>query len=99
MGWTYEMIDHRDEEVEEQRRPALLHLHLHRAAPLEGVAGADDEGKVVCSQLRVGGWRVGVGEAGRRQDGAALDARLEALLLEGEALQVGEVVAVSGALC
>ena len=60
------MIDHRDEEVEEQRRPALLHLHLHSPAALEGVAGADDESEVVGSQLGVGGGRVGVGVTGRR---------------------------------
>jgi hypothetical protein len=76
----------------------LLHLHLHRAAALEGVAGADDEGEVVGSQLGVGGWGVGVSEASGGEDGAALDAGLEALFLEGKALEVGEVVAVGGAL-
>lgn len=39
-----------------------------------------------------------VGEAGGREDGAALDAGLEALLHEGEALEVGERKAVGGAL-
>ena len=43
------MVDHSHEEVEEERRATLLHLHLHRAASLESVAGADDEGEVVCS--------------------------------------------------
>jgi len=41
---------------------------------------------------------VGVGEAGGGEDGAALDAGLEALLFEGEALEVGEGEAVGGAL-
>ncbi len=92
------MVDHRNKEVEEQRRSALLHLHLHSTAALESVAGADDECEIVCSQLGIGGWGVGVGEASRGQDGAALDAGLQALLLEGQALQVWKVVAVGGAL-
>lgn len=41
---------------------------------------------------------MGVGEAGGGEDGAALDAGLEALFLEGEALEVGEGEAVGGAL-
>ena len=76
------MIHHRHEEVEEERRSACLHLHLHRAAALEGVAATDDESEVVCAELGVAGRCVGVGVAGGGEDGAALDARLEALLLE-----------------
>ena len=97
-GVTHQMIDHRHEQIEEQRRPAPLHLHLHGAAALEGAAAADDEGEVVRAQLAVGGWRVGVGEARGRQDGAALHAGLEALFFERQALEVGEVVPVGGAL-
>ena len=63
---TYEMVDHGDEEVEEQCGASVFHLHLHRSASLECVARADDESEVVCSQLGVGGWCVGVGEASRR---------------------------------
>jgi hypothetical protein len=92
------MIDHRHEQVEEQRRPALLHLHLHRTTALEGRPAADDKGEVVRPQLAVRRRRVGVGEAGGGEDGAALHAGLEALLLEGQALQLGEVVGVGGAL-
>ena len=77
------MINHSNEKIEKQRRPSMLHLHLHRPASLEGVARADDESEVVRSQLGIGGGRVGVGEAGGRQDRAALDAGLEALLLQG----------------
>ena len=70
---THKMIDQSDEEVEEQRRPAGLHLHLHGAAALEGVAAADDERKVVRAQLGVAGGRVGVGKAGGGEDGTALN--------------------------
>lgn len=67
------MVHHGDEQIEEERRAALLHLHLHRAAALERVAAADDEGEVMCPQLGVGGRCVRVGVAGRREDGATLD--------------------------
>lgn len=95
---THQMIHHRNEQIKEQRRAALLHLHLHRAAALERVAAADDEREVVRAELRVRSGCVGVGVAGGGEDGAALDAGLEALLFEREALEFGEAVAVGGAL-
>lgn len=95
---THKMINHRHEQIEEQRRLASLHLHLHRAAALERGAAADNESEIVGTQLAVGCGRVGVGEAGRGEDGATLHAGLETLLFEGEALEVGEGVVVSGAL-
>lgn len=52
----------------------------------------------MCSQLGVRSGRVGVGVASRGEDGAALHARLKALLLEGETLEVWQCVAVGGAL-
>lgn len=69
------MVAEGDEEVEEELAAAVVHLELHGAAALEGAAAADDEGKVVGTQLgvRVGG--VGVGVAGGCEDGAALNAR------------------------
>ena len=73
---THQVIDHRDEQIKEERRPAPLHLHLHGAAALEGTAAADDEGEVVCAKLAVGRGRVGVGEAGGGKDGAALHSGL-----------------------
>ena len=57
------MIHHRDEQIEEQRGSALLHLHLHRSTALERATAADNESKVVRSELAIGGWRVCVGEA------------------------------------
>ena len=92
------MINHRDKQIEKQRRPAPLHLRLQRPAPLERGPAADDEREVVGAQLGVRGGRVRVGVAGRGEDGAALDARGEALFLEGEALEVREGVVVGGAL-
>lgn len=68
------MVAERDKEVKEERGAAVIHLQLHRAAPLEGASAADDEGEVVRPQLRVTIRRVGIGVSGRRQDGAALDA-------------------------
>lgn len=62
------------------------------------MSATDDKREVVRAQLRVAGRRVHVGEAGGGEDGAAGDAGLEALLLKGEALEFGEVVAGGGAL-
>lgn len=89
------MIDHGDEQVEEQRRATHLHLMLQGAAALESVPAADDESEVMRTQLRVAGRGIGVGVAGGGEDGAALDAGLQTLLLEGETLEVGQSETVS----
>lgn len=70
------MINQRNKKIKKQRCPSLLHLHLHRAATFERIATADDEREVVGTQLGVAGGRVGVGEAGGGEDGAALHAGL-----------------------
>lgn len=70
------MITQGDEQVKEELCAAVEHLQLHRAASFERAAAANDESEVVCSQLGVGVRRVVVRIASRRQDGAALDARL-----------------------
>lgn len=70
-----DVVAESDKEIKEEGRAAIVHLQLHSPAALKGVAGADDEGKVVSPQLGVCVGRVGVCVAGRRQDGAALDAR------------------------
>lgn len=95
---THQVVDHRHEEVEEQRRATVLHFHLHCARTLECVPASNDECKVVCSQLGVGGRSVGIGVASRGEDGAALHAGLEALFFEGETLEIWQCVAVSGTL-
>lgn len=92
------MIDHRHKQVKEQRTPTSLHLHLHCAATLECIATANDEREVVRSQLGIACGRVGVGKAGREEDGAALDPGLESLFFESQALEFGESVAMRGAL-
>lgn len=71
-----EVIAHGDKQIEEQRRPAVKHFHLHGAAALESAPAADDEGEVVSSQLGVVVGRVSVGVSGGGEDGAALDAGL-----------------------
>lgn len=63
------MVAKCDEEVKEQLTPPLSHLHLHGATSLECVSAPDDQGKVVCSQLAVSVWCVGVGVSRRGDDG------------------------------
>lgn len=92
------MINQRNKQIKKQRRPTLLHLHLHRTTAFERTATTNDEREVVRPQLGVASGRVGVGEAGGGEDGAALHAGLQALLFQREALEVGEVVALGGAL-
>lgn len=87
------MIDHGNEQVEEELA-AVLHLVLHCAAALKCVSGADDEREVVCTKLGVVVRSVGICVTGGGQDSRALDARLEALLLERKLLQFLESVLV-----
>ena len=75
-GDVVDMIAESDEQVEEEGSSAVVHLQLHGAAALEGAPAADDEGEVVGAQLRVGLGGVVVSVSSRRQDGAALNARL-----------------------
>ena len=72
-----------DKQVKEELAAAVEHLELHGAAALEGAAAADDEGEVVRPQLGVRVGSVGVGVAGRGEDGAGLDAGLCFRELEG----------------
>ena len=90
------VVAERDEEVKEHLRAALLHLHLHRAAPLEGLAAADDEREIVGAEPRVAGRRVRVRESCAAQDRRYVDAGLQALLAKSEALQVWQRVALRG---
>lgn len=85
------VIYHGNEQVEEQLT-TVLHLVLHRAAALEGVARTDDERKVVRTKLGVVVGCVGVGVTGRGQDGRALDARLQSLLAKSQLLQLLQTV-------
>jgi hypothetical protein len=91
-GKTYHMITHSDKQIKEQF-PALLHLQLHGATPLERVPAPDDQSEVVGSQLGIRVGCLGVCVAGRCEDRAHLDAGLEALFAEGESGEFWEVVA------
>jgi len=93
-----DMIAHRHEQIEEELGVALLHLHLHCAAALEGLAAADDECEVVCAEARVAGRRVRVGETCTAQYGRYVDAGLQALFPESKALQIGQREAQRGAV-
>ena len=90
------MVTHCDEKVKEQFTP-LLHLHLHRATPLESVSAADDEGKVVCSELGVSVGSMSICPSSRGEDGRYLDAGLKALFAESKAFQIVETIAVGSA--
>lgn len=93
------MITHRDEQIEpEAASIALLHLHLHGSAPLEDAARADDQGEVVGSQFAVALGGVGVGIAGRLQDGVAADPALQALLSQCQPLQLAQAVPIGCAV-
>jgi hypothetical protein len=85
------VVDHGNEKVKEEFT-AIFHFALHGAAALERLAGADDESKVVRTELRVVVGRVCVGVTGRGQDGGALDARLQSLLPESQLLQLVQTV-------
>lgn len=91
------MVHERDEQVEKELASSF-HLVLHGAAALERLPAADDEGEVVRAQVAVRVGRVGVGEARRRQNRAALDSGLETLFLEGQALELLQAVALGGTL-
>ena len=95
---THQMAHHSHKKIKEQRRPTPLHLHLHGPTTLESISTADDEREVMCSQFGITGRSVAVSETGAGKDGAALDAGLETLFFEGQALEFGEFVAVGGAL-
>jgi len=58
------MITQRNKQIKEQLTATRMHLHLHGAAPLEGVAASNDESEVVCSEFGVVVWCVCVGVAG-----------------------------------
>ena len=62
------VVDHRHEKIEEELA-TILHLILHCAAALEGLASPNNEGQVVRSQFGVAVRSIGVGKASRRKDG------------------------------
>ena len=71
-----DVVAERNEEIKKELGAAVVHLQLHRAAALKRAAAADDQGKIVCPQLRVGVGGVGIRIPRRRQNGAAWNAAL-----------------------
>lgn len=72
-GNVVHVVAEGDKEVKEELAAAVEHLCLHGSAALEGVATADNESKVVGTQLGVAVGSVGVGVTGGEEDGVALD--------------------------
>ena len=123
---TYDMIGHRDEQVEEpvsevtqilvflkktpfnasienrkkknSQQTTGLHLHLHGPAPLERGPAADDQSEVMGPQLRVALGRIRIRIPRTRQDGAALNARLQTLLAQRQPLELVQAVPFRGAV-
>jgi len=91
-----EVVGHGDKQVKEKLAASAFHLGLHGAAPLEGMATADNEGEVVSAQARVRVGGVGVGVLGRAHDGADVNAGPQALFLEAQPLEFFEPVTFSG---
>lgn len=67
------MIAQGYKEVKKELGAAIKHLELHRAAPFERAAAADDEGEIVGSQLGVRVRSVGIRVSRRCEDSTALD--------------------------
>ena len=92
------VIAHGDKQVEKQLAAPSLHLHLHGPAALEGLAGANDERKVVCAQLGVVIGCVGVGKPCATENDIDLNARLQALLAQSQTLQFIQTKFLRGAI-
>jgi hypothetical protein len=92
-----DVIAHSHEQVKEQLS-SHLHLHLHGSTTLKGFATADNQSEVMSAQTRVTVWRVLVGIARTTQDGSNLDPALQALLAQGELLELFEAVTISSAV-
>ena len=97
MQKTYHVITHRDKKIKEQL-PAPLHLHLHRAAPLERAPTPDDQGQVMRPQLRIAVRRVRIREPRTRQDRRALDPALQTLLPQRDPFEFIQPVFLGGAV-
>ena len=85
------MIRHCHEQIKEQLATGF-HLRLHCTAVFEGPSAADDQGEIMRAQFRIVIGRVRVGVTGRRENGVTLDARLEPLLAQSEALELGKPI-------
>jgi len=89
------MVAHGHEQVEEELA-ALFHLGLHGSAPLECLATSDDQSEIMGAEPRVCVGCVVVGVLRRTKDGADVDAALQALLPERQALEFFEAESLGG---
>jgi len=85
------VVAHSHEQIKEQFA-TILHFHLHRAAALERPPAADNESKVMSAEARVTVWCILVRVPSATEDGANLDSALQALLAQGEPLELLKAV-------
>lgn len=75
------MIAQGYKEVEEELGASVEHFQLHRTAPLERAAAADNESEIVGPQLGIRVGSVGIRISCRGEDGTALDPRFCSVLV------------------
>ena len=101
------MVTHGDEQVEEEfpaswpehfAAAGFLHLGLHGAAALEGLAAPDDECQVMGAQAAVGVGRMRIAVLRAAKDGADVDAGLQSLLSQRQPLEFLQPITVCGAV-
>lgn len=89
-----DMVAERNKQIEEQLAPHF-HLHLHGAATLECLPAADNQSQVMSAKAGVAVRRVLIGIPSTAQDDADLDSALQALLAQGQALELFEAITLS----
>jgi hypothetical protein len=91
------MITQRHKQIKE-KLPPTLHLQLHGSAPLKRLATPDDQRQVMSAQPRIRVRRVVIRIPRAPQDRRDLDAALQALLAQGQPLELLEAVLLRGAV-
>ena len=76
----------------------LLHLHLHRPAPLKRRPTPDDQSQIMCPQLRIVIRRIRICIPRTGEDSAALDTRLQSLFPQGQPLQIIQTISIGSAI-
>lgn len=94
---THHMITKSNKKIKKQLS-SFLHLQLHSPTPLECAPRPNDKRKVMRPQLGLRVWSISVSVSRTGQDRAARDAGMQALFAQGQTLQRGEVVLLSGAV-
>ena len=57
------MVTESNKKIKKKLGAAIVHLQLHRTAPLEGATRANDQGEIVCPKLGVVIGCIGIGIA------------------------------------